>query len=214
MPGKLRKLAKNPVNVLKRQYVRRVQNRVRFSVSEVAGFNIPITCSNLYKETKQLNEALGNYHAEKSLEVGAGYGRLTPWIKDYSTTHYAIEPEAELFETAKELNPNIKFYKAKVQKLPFADSTFDLVVTWTVLQHVPPVNLRQAVNEIKRVSKPNAVILLTEAIGDKASSSYWEHSLEEWKDLLHPWKLVWSKDRQADKGLIMRFEQALPVKSS
>jgi len=123
-----------------------VIKRIPFTYEEVAsgwgikGAGLPHFSARLYREVKLLNEAIGSYHAKRSLEIGCGYGCLTPWIAEHSDQHYAIEPEIALLDNAKKLFPNINFYQAKAQKLPFPDSHFDLIISWTVLQHIPSRN--------------------------------------------------------------------------
>ncbi|MFX0138259.1 MAG: class I SAM-dependent methyltransferase [Candidatus Hodarchaeota archaeon] len=207
-----------------------IRKRVPFTYdSVVTGLGTKITKSNsssfkqlpyfsarLYREVKLLKEAIGTYHAKKSIEIGCGYGRLTPWIAEHSDQHYAIEPEYALLNAAKKLYPKVNFFQTKAQKLPFPDSYFDLCVSWTVLQHIPPKELIKAVSEIKRICKPNAIIILTEAVRKKKRVDrlgYWEYTLQEWVKLFSPWKITFSTLRKLEEphkaaaGLVMRFER-------
>ena len=160
---------------------------------------------------KLLNQAIESYHAKRSLEIGCGYGRLSPWIADHSEQHYAIEPESVLLRDAKQLYSNIHFYQAKAQKLPFPNCYFDLCVSWTVLGHILPKELTKAVREIKRVCTPRAIIILAEGVGGKKTEGYWEYTLEEWMQLFSPWRLTWYTEREVEgalkAGLVMRFER-------
>ena len=157
-------------------YAHHVMKRIPFEHRNVAEdwntkeANIAHYASRIYMEVALLRRALADLHVEKSLEIGCGYGRLTPWIADYSEQHYAIEPEKMLLKDAEILNSGVVFRNAMVQKLPFQDDFFDLVVTWTVLMHVPPKEFARAVEEIKRVAKSSATILLTESTGVGHSS--------------------------------------------
>ena len=195
-----------------------IRKRVPFTYQEVAGgwglkgAGIPRFSARLYREVRLLNEAIGSYHAKRSLEIGCGYGRLTPWIAEHSDQHYAIEPEPVLLNDARKLYPNIWVYQAKAQKLPFPNCYFDLCVSWIVLQHIPPKELTKAVIEIKRVCAPEAIIILAEGVGKTVGTGVtWERPLEEWKDLLLPWKLNWCSERKIDIDnmfpLVMRFER-------
>jgi len=195
-----------------------IRKRVPFTYEEVVsgwgikGAGLPQFSARLYKEVKLLNKAIGSYHAKRSLEIGCGYGRLTPWIAEHSDQHYAIEPESVLLNDARRLYPYVYFFQAKAQKLPFPNCYFDLCISWTVLQHIPPKELAKAVTEIKRVCAPEAIIILAEEEGEKRGSTYWFHTVKEWKDLFLPWKLTWCTERKIEEtfkgsaGLIMRFE--------
>ena len=217
-PQRIPLYVQNRMQYINTVYIRK---RVPFTHNEVVdgwgetGGGLPQYSARLYKEVKLFNETLGGYHARKSLEIGCGYGRLSPWISEHSDQHYAVEPESALINDARKLHPNIHFYQAKAQKLPFPQSHFDLCVTWTVLQHIPPNELGKAVAEMKRVCEPNAVMVLSEAIGEKDEKKYmrtWSHTLEEWQNLLSPWKLASHKEQKIEESLAghmscMRFER-------
>lgn len=179
---------------------------------EIEGAGLPHFSARLYKEAQLIDKAIGSYHAKKSLEIGCGYGRLTPWLANHSDKHYAIEPDSVLLSAARKLYSNIQFYQAKAQKLPFPNSHFDLCVSWTVLQHIPPKELGKAIAEIRRVCTTEAIIILAEGVGTDSSEVYWEHPLQEWKNLFRPWKLTWYAERKIEEtfkgfaGLVMRFE--------
>jgi len=204
---------------LRRVFNKNVRKRVPFNYeSVVSGWGIdtaglPHFSSRLYREVKLLQQALAGYKANRSLEIGCGYGRLTPWIMEHSREHFAVEPEKKLLNDAKVLNPKVKFYHARAQKLPFPAEYFDFIVTWTVIQHMPPKEQVQAVREIKRVAKKSAVILITEGTGTFQSETVWFRTVEDWIELFKPWKLVWQTDRvleetaPKDQGMVMRFEK-------
>ncbi len=196
----------------------RFTGRVPFGINEVVsnfpfnGAGLPHFSSRLYKEVTLLNEALDNYSSKISLEIGCGYGRLTPWIAEHSERHYSIEPEDVLRSNAIKLYPKINFINAKAQELPFPDGYFDLCVSWTVLQHMPTKKeLINAIDEIKRVCAENSVIILAEGVGSMKSLRYNEYLLEDWKEFFKPWKLTWSKERKLEEtfegyaGEVMRF---------
>lgn len=196
-----------------------ITRRVPFTFESVTdgwgdnGKGLPSFSARLYQETTLLQEAIGKFKATKSLEIGCGYGRLTPWIAEFSEKHYAIEPEIQLLKTAKKLYPSVTFYSSKAQALPFPDDYFDLCVTWTVLQHLPKTEMIKAIVEIKRVCAQKALIIIAEGVGKRRGIWYWEHPLGAWKELFQPWELTWYKERKIEKsftdfaGLIMKFEQ-------
>ena len=204
---------------LKNAFDRKIRKRIPFSYQAVAsdwgikGAGLPHFSSRLYCEVKLLQEAIGKRKFGRSLEIGCGYGRLTPWIMEYSKEHYAVEPEKMLLEDAKILHPKVHFYNTKAQKLPFPDEFFDLCVTWTVLQHIPTEEQEKAAIEIKRVAKKSATIVIAEEIGTFHSASVWFRTLDGWSKLFEPWQLVWQTDRVLERtagktqGKIMRFER-------
>ena len=205
---------------LESAFNKNVRKRVPFSHDMVVSFwgeegaGLPGFSSRLYREVKLLQHAIGNFKAEKSLEIGCGYGRLTPWIMEYSREHYAVEPEKSLFKDAKRLNPKAYFHNVTAQKLPFPDRFFELCVSWTVLQHMLPKEQIKAIEEIKRVATKTAVLIVAEDTGIyEGATELTTHSVENWAELFKPWQLVWQTDRVLGEtagmppGKVMRFEQ-------
>jgi ubiquinone/menaquinone biosynthesis C-methylase UbiE len=99
---------------------------------------------------------------EKSLEVGCGFGRLSPHFARRSTRHVAIDINDEALALARSTYPEIDFRHASATDLPFADAEFDLVSTWTVLQHIRPPIIERVVKEIARVLASKGTLLICE----------------------------------------------------
>jgi len=90
-----------------------------------------------------------NLKDKKCLEVGCGRGAFQDLIRNYtgvdiafSVHHYVHKP----------------FITASATELPFADSSFDVLWTVTVLEHVP--DPERALGEIWRVLKPGGYLFL------------------------------------------------------
>lgn len=203
---------KRPYRIPRYVWYKHVQKRVPFTEEEVAGGEIPMLHARIYIEAKLLGEVIGDFHAQRSLEIGCGYGRLTPWIAEHSVEHCSIEPESSLRNEAEKLYPNFQFYQASAQKLPFSDDFFDLCVCWTVLVHIPPTELEKVITEIKRVCSQKSVIILSESTDEYEADyeprwGFWRHKTETLTNLLSPWKMVCRKEGY--KGLsVMRFERS------
>jgi ubiquinone/menaquinone biosynthesis C-methylase UbiE len=107
-----------------------------------------------------LNKAHG-----RVLEIGSGTGVNFPMYKDVAQVD-AIEPS--LFMRTKSLKRidrstvPIQIYLVKAEKLPFPKNTFDTVVGTLVFCTIP--DPKEALVEIKRVSKPEARVLLFEHV--------------------------------------------------
>lgn len=59
---------------------------------------------------------------------------------------------------------NIRLIEGNALNLPFEDNSFDLVYTITVFQEIP--NKNKALEEMKRVLKPNGILSITEFLPD------------------------------------------------
>ncbi len=192
-------------------------NRISFGIGQVVGEgaskNLPAFSSRIYHEIRSIRKFLGDLHVERSLEIGCGYARLTPWIAEYSQQHYAIEPEEELYTVTKSLYPSLNIVNCAADKLPFSDNYFDFIFTWTVLQHIPPEKFQQSIDEILRVVKDDGVILIAEHVLFTPSPTTWGHSIEEYQQLLKPFVLTMHEPRKVESlvdvnvGEIMKFEK-------
>ena len=98
----------------------------------------------------------------RSLEIGCGFGRLSLAFGELSMHHVAVDINNDALTLARSTYPTIDFRQASATELPFADGYFDLVVTWTVLQHLRPAFMQKAAQEITRVTFPMGTLLLCE----------------------------------------------------
>jgi ubiquinone/menaquinone biosynthesis C-methylase UbiE len=90
------------------------------------------------------------------LEVGCGWGELAEWIaRETGAEVTAIDLSPRMVELASERG--IDASVADVQRLPFADATFDLVVAAWMLYHVP--DLERGLAEIARVLRPGGTFV-------------------------------------------------------
>lgn len=127
-----------------------------------------------YYEVKHLRHCLGlmadlAVEPRRSLEVGCGFGRLSPYIAEHFQHHTAVDINDWALSEANRFYPQVSFTIASATELPFADRSFDAVITWTVLQHVPNALIAKALKEINRVAKPTSLIILCEATLNAAS---------------------------------------------
>ena len=121
-----------------------------------------------YYEVRQLRRCLNlageqGVNAGRSLEIGCGFGRLSPYIAEHFEQHTAVDINAWALSEASRFYPQVSFSQASATELPFPDHSFDTVLTWTVLQHIPNSLVNKGLGEIKRVAKPRSLIILCEA---------------------------------------------------
>ncbi len=148
-----------------------------------------------------LVEALAGRPFRRSLEIGCGFGAETPWIAEHSREAHAIDPNSEVLDEARRWYRSVKFRVARAQDLPYPDSHFDLVVSWTVLQHIPPEEIGAVSLEIKRVLADDGVLLLFESMKNKRSRPpVWYRSRAWYEELLLPLALVRRIPRESVSG--------------
>lgn len=135
----------------------------------------------------KIRTTLINKAGGRVLEVGYGSGVNFPYYKNKNIEQVdAVEPNPLMRQRALEFvnsSPiSIQTYSAKAENLPFEDDTFDSVVATLVFCTIPdPV---KALEEIQRVSKPGAKILLFEHVRMN------QKMLAKIQDVLTP---LWSK---------------------
>lgn len=153
----------------------------------------------LYIDSTNLIDALSDRSPARSLEVGCGYGRLTPWVADHADEHYAVDPARSLLSAAHREYPDVRFQRATAEALPFPDDAFDLAVTWGVLNHVPSDSIRTATDEIDRVVAPDGTLVISEATAGTPDSRWEYRTIEEWRDLFAPRQLVRQTSTERDE---------------
>lgn len=101
------------------------------------------------------------------LNVGCGTGRTSEWLSKFGQVT-SIEYDKFCCEFAVE-KTGLEIINGSITELPFKNETFDLVCAFDVIEHVE--NDQLAVNELKRVVKKEAVVLITVP----AFMSLWSH---------------------------------------
>ena len=106
---------------------------------------------------------------DKVLDVGCGTGSLTLTAKSSvgpSGAVYGIDAAPEMIEAArkkaKQAGFDAVFEVGLVEKIPFPDATFDVVVSRLVIHHLPEDLKRKAFVEIFRVLKPGGRFLVAD----------------------------------------------------
>lgn len=91
------------------------------------------------------------------LEVGSGMGHLVGQLEDTFQTygmdlnHWAVKQSKSVIKTS-------SLETASAQELPFADSSFNVVIIKHIVEHLP--NPEKAIAEIGRVTEPGGTLIL------------------------------------------------------
>lgn len=95
------------------------------------------------------------------LDIGAGFGRLTPQYAPLFKKSILLDPSQKLLSQAKKLQkkyPNLILKRGVVEKLPEEAGSVDVVLTVRTFHHLK--NPQRAVAEIFRVLKPGGFLIL------------------------------------------------------
>ena len=111
--------------------------------------------------TRVLLDSTSAGRAARVLDAGCGTGDMLSRL-----TRYAAETNIvgiDFSETALRFclqRRHQLLARASVSELPFADSTFDLITSFDVLQHVPAQKDAQAIAEFYRVLRPGGIAFI------------------------------------------------------
>jgi ubiquinone/menaquinone biosynthesis C-methylase UbiE len=136
------------------------------------------------RKFKRIRNELLKGASGKVLELGSGTGINFPLYHNVDKV-IAIEPSQPMIDRSlikkKSAVVPIEIVKASAENLPFEDCTFDTVVATLVFCTIP--NVEKAINELKRVCKPNGKVLLFEHVKmENATLSKMQESLTPfWK---------------------------------
>ena len=153
-----------------------------------------------YHMVQALRTDLTGKQFENAVEIGAGYGRVTPWLAEFAEKVTAVEPNSDVRKYIDSYYPDIITIDEKVQGLQLDSDRYDLVFTRSVLQHIPEDSIGEAANEINRIADPNATLLLceeTEGVTDQ--KQLWPRTVDDYAELFDDFDLskYWTRDAPA-----------------
>ncbi|MDD5059363.1 MAG: class I SAM-dependent methyltransferase [Sideroxydans sp.] len=100
------------------------------------------------------------------LELGCGKAEKTRTVAQQAASVLALEVDA--IQLAKNLAitdlPKVKFAHGGAEKIPAADESFDIVLMFKSLHHVPMQLMDSAFSEIQRVLKAGGVVYISEPV--------------------------------------------------
>lgn len=101
-------------------------------------------------------ELARRYMGPSLLEAGCGTGLILGRLAQHCARAVGVDLSAGMLAQARRRGLNV--IQGSLDHLPFADNSFDLVVSFKVLAHVPPI--REALAELVRVTRPGGHLLL------------------------------------------------------
>jgi ubiquinone/menaquinone biosynthesis C-methylase UbiE len=142
-------------------------------------------------EVDRIRRELREVIAGRSLEVGCGYGRLSMTFAEHSRHHTAVDINPEALLMASRTYADIHYVRASAASLPFPDGQFDLVSTWTVIQHVRPDHIHDVCAELRRVLAPGGTLLLCEETRrpDRSGGHCWHRRISDYASMFQPLSL-------------------------
>jgi len=112
------------------------------------------------------------------LDVGCGTGEYIRRVQQRGLVGSGVEPAEAMRKVAIEKNPGSVILDGIATKLPFADSSFDLVICIEVLRYLHRNDGRLALREIRRVLRPDGILFLTMVNKYALDGFYLHHRLQ------------------------------------
>jgi 2-polyprenyl-3-methyl-5-hydroxy-6-metoxy-1,4-benzoquinol methylase len=107
-----------------------------------------------------INE-IENNHSLRILDLGCGRGWLTNLLSQYGSV-LGIEPVGKVVEYAKKIFPKSHFLKGTTTDLiKEYSSSFDLIVSSEVIEHIPDSEKKQFAQEINVLLKKGGFLIIT-----------------------------------------------------
>jgi len=101
---------------------------------------------------KSISRLASQTDAKTLLDIGSGEGfALKAVLKDNNLRAIALDPNKDALIELKKRLPNVQTKNGRIEHLPYADNSFDLIVCCEVLEHLQKPTI--ALRELKRVGK-------------------------------------------------------------
>ena len=125
---------------------------------------------------------------DKLLDAGCGYGYHTVRLAQGNVHITAIDFSDAALKIARQtiaeagIGGQVTFEKADLTHLPFASDSFDFVVSWGVIMHIP--EMEKALLELSRVLKPGGMLVIYENNMHSIDVAFRERAIRFVKKLL------------------------------
>lgn len=127
----------------------------------------------------------------KVLDVGCGVGLVHPYILDSVGELHATDVSRASLHVAGRTNPHVRYLAYDGSTLPYEADSFDCAYAICVMHHVPVPQWQNFLREMRRVVRPNGVIVIIEH-NPLNPATQWivrTNAMDENAVLLTPWKL-------------------------
>lgn len=109
-----------------------------------------------------------NLNNKTILELGCGAAAMTKKIATTGFDRKIIACDIDEIQYNKNISSihmeNIEFKLCPAENLPIEDNSIDIIFMFKSFHHIPKENMKKALEEIKRVLKPNALAYISEPL--------------------------------------------------
>lgn len=164
-----------------------------------------------YHLYRALEEAAPDEQCNLAVELGCGYGRITPWLTTFSNRTIGVDYNREMIAYGDNYYPEVEFLRGVGQSLPLESGSSDLVVTRAVLQHIPPSDILVVGNELNRILSDEGRFILIERYAGRVEGHVWGRDERDYERILDSPELVKMYDAsspvQESNKMVMVFDK-------
>ncbi len=217
--------------LIKNKFVNRLKRKEKFNWTFDAVFDastIPELTYRTYLEMRDIRSYLSFITKDSKIksvaDIGCGFGRLLPLLSEYSEEVIGFEREENLIKMANKLYPHLPITKIEdLGEIQYESNYFDLVVVFTVLQHLTDNKVGKLSKEISRITKKNGFLFICEQtdssdlfgdINDETKLLQHGRTIKEYENIFKNYTLVKSSKRineptyrRSDIGSYMLFKK-------
>ncbi len=107
-------------------------------------------------------------------DIGCGPGHVTRYLYERGVNVLGIDLSPHMVEQARRYNPGIEFRQGNMMSLDVADESWAGIVAFYSIIHIPREKVISALQEFRRVLRPNGLLLLSFHQGEETVH------LDEW----------------------------------
>ncbi|MEK6221382.1 MAG: class I SAM-dependent methyltransferase [Chloroflexota bacterium] len=143
-------------------------------------------------------------------DIGSGYGRMSQVLSEFAAQVVGFERQREILQEAKKLIPAVQFKPIEnITTLPVGDNSFELALTFTVLQHISDSEVQLVAKEIQRLLAPGGTLVICEETDPGHHEGEFEkldgmftigRTTKMYQDIFSPMQLIHTQKRIIEPG--------------
>jgi len=112
-------------------------------------------------------------------DLGCGPGHVARYLHEQGVHVCGIDLSPVMVEQARRLTPAVEFRQGDLSALDVADAAWAGIAAFYSLIHIPNSDLPQALGELRRVLRPDGLLLAAFHIGDETVhlDEWWGHTV-------------------------------------
>jgi SAM-dependent methyltransferase len=99
-------------------------------------------------------------------DIGCGPGHVARYLHEHGVQVCGVDLSPEMVKRAQQLTPGVEFRQGDMMALDAGDAAWAGIAAFYSIIHIPRGDMMQALGELRRVLRPNGLLLLAFHIGD------------------------------------------------